>query len=141
MALELYHPDGTTPTDDEIKIASYKIGYYKDKLTTNRISELREKCNQFWRDRFIYETNNPFKEGDKERIYIDEKSYSLLLDFMKSINENKEFSKLIHPEFLMEEPYSSNEQTILMDFEITIHGYEPRIYKWKSKLDNFTIDK
>ena len=32
MALELYHSDGTTPTDDEIKSASYKIGYYKDNI-------------------------------------------------------------------------------------------------------------
>lgn len=141
MALELYHDDGTTPTDDEIKIASYKIGYYKDKLTANRISELREKCNQFWRDKFIYETNNPFKEGDKERIYIDEKSYNLLMECMKSINENKEFSKLINPTYLVEKPYSANEQTILIDFEVTVPEHEPVIYKWKSKLDNFTIDK
>ena len=58
MALELYHSDGTTPTDDEIKIASYKIGYYKDKLTSNRIAELRNKCDNFWRDRYIYEQKN-----------------------------------------------------------------------------------
>jgi hypothetical protein len=140
MALELYHPDGTTPTDDEIKAASYKIGYYKDKLTTNRIKELREKCNQFWRDKFLYEQNNKFKEG-VEYLYIDEKSYNLLQECLNSINNNKDFQKLLHPEFLTEEPYSANEQTILLDVEITIPGYDSRIYKLKSKLDNFTIDK
>ena len=139
MALELYSPEGTTPTDDEIKIASYKIGYYKDKLTSNRITELRNKCNQFWRDRFIYEQNNP--TSDKERVYIDEKSFGLLNCCLDSINNNKEFNKLVHPEGIMETPYSANEQTILLDIEMEVPGYEPKIYKLKSKLDNFTIDK
>ena len=141
MALELYNPNGTTPTDDEIKAASYKIGYYKDKLTTNRITELRQKCNDFWRDRCVYENDNPFKEGDKERIYIDEKSYNLLKCCLNSINSNKEFEKLIHPTGIVENPYSANEQTILMDIQVEIPEYESRIYKLKSKLDNFTIDK
>lgn len=139
MALELYKPDGTTPTDDEIKIASYKVGYYKDKLTNSRISELREKCNQFWRDRYIFEQKNP--EEDTKRVFIDEKSYNLLNSCLNSINNNPEFEKLIHPEGLLETPYSANEQTILMDVEIEVPGYESRIYKLKSKLDNFTIDK
>ena len=30
MADALYNPDGTTPTDDDIKSMSYKIGYYKE---------------------------------------------------------------------------------------------------------------
>ena len=140
MALELFHPDGTTPTDEEIKKASDKIGYYKDKLTASRISELRDKCNQFWRDKFIYDTNNPFKEGDKERLFVDEKSYNILTGCMKSINENVDFNKLMNPDFITDEPIKGNEKTILLDVEITIPEYEPRIYKLKSKLDNFVID-
>ena len=141
MALELYKPDGTTPTDDEIKVASYKIGYYKDKLTDSRITELRGKCNDFWRDRCLYEHNNPFKEGDKERVYIDEKSHNLLKCCLESIDKDNNFNKILHPTGLTEDPYSANEQTILMDVQIEIPGYEPKVYKLKSKLDNFTIDK
>ena len=141
MALELYHNDGTTPTNDEIKIASYKVGYYKDKLTSNRILELRNKCENYWRDRYLYEQKNPFKKGDKERIYIDEKSYNLLEACLNSLNNNKDFIKLIHPEGLIETPYSANEQTILLDVNIEIPGYNSKVYKLKSKLDNFTIDK
>ncbi len=141
MALELYNKDGLPPTDNEIKIASYKVGYYKDKLTSSRITELRNKCSDFWRDRFIYENNYPFKEGDRERIYIDEKSYNLLNCCLNSINNNKEFNKLVHPEGIIEDPYSANEQTILLDVQIEIPKYKPRIFKLKSKLDNFTIDK
>lgn len=141
MALELYNPNGTTPTDDEIKAASYKIGYYKDKLTSNRITELRGKCNQFWRDRCIYENKNPFKKGDKERIYIDEKSHDLLKSCLNSINKNKDILKLLKPEGAIEQPISANEQTILLDVQIEVPDYEPKVYKLKSKLDNFTIDK
>lgn len=142
MALELYNMKGVIPpTDSEIKKVADKIGYYRDKLTTKRIAELRNKCSNFWRDRYIYENNNPFKEGDKERIYIDEKSYTLLNSCLDSINNNKEFNKLIHPEGILETPYSANEQTILLDVQIEIPDYEPKIFKLKSKLDNFTIDK
>jgi hypothetical protein len=141
MALELYHKDGSTPTDDEIKAASYKIGYYKDKLTSSRISELRTKCNEFWRDKFLYESNNPFKEGDKERLFVDEKSYILLTECIKSIAENKEINKILNPNCAIEKPYIGYEQTILLDVEIKIPDYEPKVYKLKSKLDNFIINK
>ena len=141
MALELYKEDGTTPTDDEIKIASYKVGYYKDKLTNNRITEFRNKSNQFWRDRYLYEKSNPIKEGSKERIYIDEKSYNLLKCCMDSIQKNPDFNKLLYPEGLIEKPYSANERTILLDVQVDIPGYDSKVFKLKSKLDNFTIDK
>lgn len=137
MALELYKSDGSIPTDDEIKIASYKIGYYKDKLTSSRILELRDKCNKFWRDRFIYEQGSPVENP----MYIDEKSYALLNNCLDSISKNKEFEKLIHPEGILKTPYSANEQTILMNVQIEVPGYESRVYKLKSKLDNFTIDE
>ena len=138
MALELYKEDGSFPTDDEIKIASYKIGYYKDKLTPNRIKELREKCNSFWRDKYLFDQKNP--PSEKERIFIDEKSYNLLKMCMKSITENSEFNKLLHPTYITEEPISANEQAIFLDVQIEVPGYEPKIFKLKSKLDNFTID-
>lgn len=139
MADFLYSPDGITPTDDDIKSASYKIGYYKDKLTSNRLKEFREKAEPYWRDKYIFEQNNPL--GEKERIYTDEKSVGLLKSCLEAIEKNNDFQKLLHPQGLIENPYSANEQTILLDVEITIPEYESRIYKLKAKLDNFTIDK
>ena len=61
MADALYKSNGTTPTDDEIKSMSYIIGYYKDKLTSNRLREFRLKAEPYWRDRFLYEQKNPLK--------------------------------------------------------------------------------
>ena len=139
MADALYKNDGTIPTDDEIKSMSYIIGYYKDKLTPNRLKEFKDKAEPYWRDRFVYEQNNPIQE--KTRIYTDEKSIGLINCCLESINNNKEFNKLIHPEGITEDPYSNNEQTILLDIKAEIPEYESKIFRLKAKLDNFTIDK
>lgn len=139
MADFLYDPNGITPNDDDIKSASYKIGYYKDKLTTNRLKEFREKAEPYWRDRYIYEQKNPL--GDKERIYTDEKSVNLIKACLDSINRNPNFDSLVHPTGIIDTPYSANEQTILLDVEIEVPEHGSRTYRLKAKLDNFTIDK
>ena len=141
MADALYKADGTIPTDDEIKSMSYIIGYYKDKLTSNRLKEFRDKAEPYWRDRFIYETNNPFKEGDKKRIYTDERNFELLNNCLKTLNENKDIQNLLHPTGVLDTPITGNEKTILLDIQMEIPGYEPKVYKLKAKLDNFSIDK
>ena len=139
MADALYNPDGTTPTDDDIKSMSYKIGYYKDKLTSNRLKEFRDKAEPYWRDRFIYEQKNP--KSEKTRIFTDERNYELLCNCTRTLSENVDIQKLLHPTGLLEEPIVGNERTILMDIEMEVPGYESRIYKLKAKLDNFSIDK
>ena len=140
MADALYKSDGTVPTDDEIKSMSYVIGYYKDKLTVNRLKEFREKAEPYWRDRFLYETNNPFKEGDKKRIYTDERNFELLTNCLKTLNENSEIQSLLNPVGIVDTPITGNEKTILLDIQMEVPGYEPRVYKLKAKLDNFSID-
>ena len=60
---------------------------------------------------------------------------------LKTLNNNKDIQKLLHPEGLLSEPIIKNEHTILLDVKIEVPGYEPRVYKLKAKLDNFTIDK
>ena len=140
MADALYKSDGTVPTDDEIKAQSYIIGYYKDKLTSNRIKEFRDKAEPYWRDRFLYETNNPFKEGDKKRIYTDERNFELLTNCLKTLNENSEIQSLLNPVGIVDTPIKGNEKTILLDIQMEVPGYEPRVYKLKAKLDNFSID-
>lgn len=140
MADALYKSDGTVPTDDEIKSMSYVIGYYKDKLTVNRLKEFREKAEPYWRDRFLYETNNPFKEDDKKRIYTDERNFELLTNCLKTLNENSKIQNLLHPTGIVDTPITGNEKTILLDIQMEVPGYEPRVYKLKAKLDNFSID-
>ena len=141
MADYLYNSDGTIPDDDDIKAASYKVGYYKDKLTSNRLKEFKDKAESYWRDRFLYEQKNPFKEGDRERIYTDKKSVGLLKSCLDAVNKNTDFCNLLHPSYLVEEPITANEKTILLDIEAEVPGYDKKVFKLKAKLDNFTIDK
>ena len=141
MAEALYKSDGSIPTDDEIKSMSYKIGYYKDKLTSNRLKEFRERAELYWRDRYIYETNNPNKTRSKKRIYTDERNFELLNSCLKTLNEDKNIQKLLHPEGTVDTPIIGNEKTILLDIQMEVPGYEPRVYKLKAKLDNFSIDQ
>lgn len=138
MADALYKEDGTVPTDDEIKAQSYIIGYYKDKLTTNRLREFRLKAEPYWRDRFIYEQNNP--KSNKKRIYTDERNFEILTKCSESLNNNKDIQKLLHPEGITEDPIIGNEKTIFLDIKMEIPEFEPKIYKLKAKLDNFSID-
>lgn len=140
MADALYNPNGTIPTDDEIKAQSYIIGYYKDKLTTNRLKEFRDKAEPYWRDRYIYEQKNPIKEGDKKRIYTDERNFELLNNCLKTLNNDKQIQDLLHPTGLVSDPIIGNEKTILLDIRMEVPGFEPKIYKLKAKLDNFSID-
>lgn len=139
MADALYKSDGTFPTDDEIKSQSYIIGYYKDKLTPNRIKEFRDKAEPYWRDRFIYEQKS-VPSRFKKRIYTSEKNFELLNNCLNSINNDSNIQKLLHPTGIVEEPIIGNERTILMDIQMEIPEHEPRIYKLKAKLDNFSID-
>ena len=140
LADYLYSSEGIIPTDDDIKSASYKVGYYKDKLTPNRLVEFRKKAEPYWRDRYLYEKDNPPIEGEN-RIYTDENSYQTLCNCLSSLNDNTDIYKLIHPDSIVNPVYSANEHTILIDIQVEIPGHEPVIYPFKSKLDNFTIDK
>ena len=139
MADALYKSDGVFPTDDEIKAQSYIIGYYKDKLTSNRLKEFRDKAEPYWRNRFLYEQKNT-PSSFKKRIYTDERNFEILTGCLNTLNSNNDIQKLLHPVGIVEEPIIGNEKTILMDVKIEIPDYEPRVYKLKAKLDNFSID-
>lgn len=140
MADALYKGDGTTPTDDEIKSQSYIIGYYKDKLTPSRIGEFRQKAEPYWRDRYMYELKNALPK-DKKVIYTDEKNFEILTSCLNSLSNDSSIQNLLHPTGLVKEPKVMNERTILMDIQMEVPEYEPRIYKLKAKLDNFVIDE
>ena len=137
----LYKNDGSPVSDDDIKIASIKCNYYKNQLTKNRLIDFKTRAEPYWRDRFLYEQKHPPVEGIN-RIYTDEKSVSLLKSCLHSLKKDKKIQKLLHPvKDELDEIYFDNERTILLDIEANVPGYdEPRIFKLKSKLDNFIID-
>ena len=138
MADELYVP-GKSPTNDEIIAASTKLDYYRNKMNDNRITELRSKCNEYWRQRAIWESNN--KEEKRDIIYLDPKSREKVKAIIESIRNFDQFGDLLAPKGVFEDPETQNEQTILLDVECEVPEKDPFILRLKSKLDNFTIDK
>lgn len=136
MADELYRKDGHAPTDEAIIKASDKINYYKGKMDSKRIDELRTKCNNYWRNRALFE--HSYKD-EKELIYLDEKSRDKLDLCLKSVKNNKKIQSLLKPDWILKEPVVGLEQTILLDVLAEDEGIS-EILHLKAKLDSFTID-
>ena len=139
MADELYNQfKGENPTEEAIIAASDKIDYYKGKMNEKRITELREKCNNYWITRAEYEKKY---SSSAIPIYLDAKSRDRVKCCIEALNKNKKIQELLYPSGFLEEPVSENELAILLDVKIEIPTIDPFILRLKAKLDNFTIDK
>ena len=128
---------GKLPTDEEIIAASDKIDYYKGKMNSKKIQDLKDKCSTYWRTRALWEEQNP--ANTKIPIFLDEKKRDAVAGMMRTYEGYTEFHKLLKPEGILESPICGNEKTILLDVEANVEGKEPIILRLKSKLDNYTI--
>lgn len=120
--------------------ASDKIGYYKDKLTENKINKLVDQCTPYWQDRLKFEQNN---NPDKIQIYLDPKSRERLKSCLNAVYKNNAIKDLLNPKGIIEDPEYGYEKAILLDVEVTFDdsSIKPFILRLKSKLDNYTIDR
>lgn len=140
MADELYKTflsNKGVVSDKDIIAASDKIDYYKGKMDSIKIENVKDKCINYWWDRrdWEFEHNN----SEIEPIYLDPKSREKLQLCLASVEANKEVQDLLHPKGVFEEPISMNEAALFMDVKAEHEGKET-ILKLKGKLDNFTID-
>lgn len=138
MADELYTAflNGKVTTDNIIA-ASNKIDYYKDKLNSDKINALLEKCQPYWEQRRDYEYELNVATTP---IYLDPRGREKVQQCVHAVKRNQAIQKLLHPEGLITDPISENEQAILLDVKVKVPDYEPFILRLKSKLDNYTID-
>lgn len=140
MADELYKTflsNKGVVSDDDIIAASDKIDYYKGKMDSIKIENVKDKCINYWWDRRDWETEH--NNSGTEPIYLDPKSREKLQLCLASVEANKEVQDLLHPKGVFEEPISMNEAALFMDVKAEHEGKET-ILKLKGKLDNFTID-
>lgn len=140
MADELYKTflsNKGVVSDKDIIAASDKIDYYKGKMDSIKIENVKDKCINYWRDRRDWETEH--NNSGTEPIYLDPKSREKLQLCLASVEANKEVQDLLHPKGVFEEPISMNEAALFMDVKAEHEGKET-ILKLKGKLDNFTID-
>ena len=124
-------------SDDDIIAASNKIDYYKGKMDSIKIENIKDKCINYWWDRRDWESEH--NNSEIEPIYLDPKSREKLQLCLASVEANKEVQDLLHPKGVFEEPISMNEAALFMDVKAEHEGKET-ILKLKGKLDNFTID-
>lgn len=121
-------------TEDNVIEASNAIDYYKDKMNNEKISNVFNKCYDYWKTRYLYEIN----EGDvkdKELIFLDNTSYDKCINCIESVNNNSKIDSLIHPK----SGIVMNEAALFIDFLYKEDDKEC-ILKFKAKLDNFVID-
>ena len=141
MADELYpiFSDESKGHDDQYEAlykASDKIDYYKGKFDNDKISALIDKCREYWKARKDYES----KGLASTPIYLDPKGRERVEQCVEALSRNSKIRSLLHPEGLLENPISENEQAILLDVEVKVPGCEPFVLRLKAKLDNYTID-
>lgn len=140
MADELYKTflsNKGVVSDKDIIAASDKIDYYKGKMDSIKIENVKDKCINYWWDRRDWESEH--NNLGTEPIYLDPKSREKLQLCLASVEANKEVQDLLHPKGVFEEPISMNEAALFMDVKAEHEGKET-ILKLKGKLDNFTID-
>lgn len=140
MADELYKTflsNKGVVSDKDIIAASDKIDYYKGKMDSIKIENVKDKCINYWWDRRDWETEH--NNSGTEPIYLDPKSREKLQLCLASVEANKEVQDLLHPKGVFEESISMNEAALFMDVKAEHEGKET-ILKLKGKLDNFTID-
>lgn len=124
-------------TDDDIIKASDKIDYYKGKMNSDRIKEVRSKCSEYWEIRSKQELD---LLETKEVRYLDAAMLEKAKSCIHSLQSNRKVMDLLHPTGVIVDPISECERAILLDVKATMPNGEELILHLKSKLDNYTID-
>lgn len=124
-------------TDEDIIKASDTIDYYKDKMTPERIAEVRTKCEPYWKTRSQYEFD---LDETREVRYLDYPMLEKAKSCIESLQSNGLVMNLLHPKGIIEDPISECEQAILLDVKATMPNGKEVILHLKAKLDNYTID-
>ncbi len=124
-------------TDADIIEASNKIDYYKDKMTPDRIKEVRIKCADYWKNRSRYEFD---LDETKEIRFLDKPMLDKANACIEALHNNNLAMSLLKPTGIITDPISECEQAILLDVKAIMPNGKEIILHLKAKLDNYTID-
>lgn len=135
MADALY-PNYKHLTDDLIIAASNKVDYYKGKMNELKIDKVKTGCESYWRDRELFEKDY---KGKETPIYLNSKDRNKVKQCITNLKKNREIKSIMHPDSILGEAISLNEQTLLLDV-IARENDQECLLHLKAKLDNFTIN-
>lgn len=136
IADELYTNTRKTPSNEQIISAAIKYDYYGGFLSDKKISDIKLKCNNYWKNRADFEEKFHL---NKIPIYLSERHRNCVNSCLESVSRSSQIQKLLHPSGLLQQPENGYERTILLDVNVNYNN-EHFILKLKSKLDQFTID-
>ena len=68
------------------------------------------------------------------------KSIERVQECVRALKENSTIQNLLHPDGLLVDPISENEQAILLDVRVKVPDYDEFTLRIKAKLDNYTLD-
>jgi hypothetical protein len=138
LADKLYYPylKSGEITDEDIIEQATIVDYYGGKLSPTRLTEVRNKCSQYWKDRSDFESHY---KGNKEVLYYDPKSREIITNCVNALNNNRKVRELLYPTGLINDPLSETEQAILLDVLVENDNDKFKL-RLKSKLDHYSID-
>lgn len=128
-----YNKSGHVPTREQLLEASKKYDFYKGNPSESKLEELISKCNNYWRNRALFEHS---LQSEQLPIYLSARDRERLNGCISNLNKNPKIQELLHPTSMVQEPITANEKTILLDVLVD----DSFILKLKSKLDNYSID-
>jgi hypothetical protein len=120
---------------DSISEASKSADYFVGKLTPKRLAAALKELLPFYLQRMHLILN----EG-KEYIYLSLPTKEKCMSCVTNLKENDEVLKTLYPTNLLNTVESYNEYTIVADIIVTLKDETKKKYKFKAKLDNFTIN-
>ncbi len=135
----LYDEKGINTTINDIDNKAREIGYYKTRLTEEKLQELRELVLPYIKNRYDFEMEY---NGNKQLMYLGKFQRQSYYRAIYNLNTNAEIHSAMNPIYLHnEKPLSLNEEAIIVHFKVTVNDSEPFILKLKAKLDNLVINK
>lgn len=122
-------------SEEIIVQASDTVDYYKGKLSEKRINDIKEAYSKYYAGRISY-----VEKPGIEPMFLGDKMFETASKCLESCHINEDFTKLMHPDWIDEQPISENEQAFLLDIKCNFPDRDPIIVRLKAKLDNFVID-
>lgn len=125
--------------EEIINKASKQANYYSEKMTSKRIETALASCEPYWKERRDFEST--LSDMDKSQIYLSKPMQQKYESCIKGIVENRKIEETLFPKGICQDAEVFNEYAILCDLELVNEDTgECKIFKFKAKLDNFTID-
>src|SRR5574344_994585 len=115
--------------------ASESSNYYNGKLSKKILKNAMSKGKQYYSD-LIHDKFNNF---DKKQIILSPKAFFNVYDCMNVIKDSK-IKRFLSCQNITETKQNFNEEAIFADISVKLPECEAQTFKFKLKIDNYSID-